>query len=178
MLTTILGKPRSKIIMKKYLVSFLLIVLNYSCSGIGKLLDNSDTDSNKYIGFVLYEYLLSSSGICPTVNLTLEKGVNYPLTLSTENSIIFNISSTNNLPPPNQNRNYFLVVTKNASTNLEFSTHRLCDASNSKIILESPISSTPTELQYRLLMNDVRTLQNAFYLKLLSGNASISIRQD
>lgn len=178
MLTTILGKPRSKIIMKKYLVIFLLIVLNYSCSGIGKLLDNSDTDSNKYVGFALYEYLLSSSGICPTVNLTLEKGVNYPLTLSSTSSVIFNISSTNNLPPPNQNRNYFLVVTKDASTTIEFSTLRLCDVNRRGPSVSSPESSTLTELRYRLEMNDVRTLQNAFYLKLISGNASISIRQD
>lgn len=164
--------------MRKYLLISIFIVLIYSCSGLSRLLDNSDNNTDQYVAFGIYEYLLSSAGICPTVNLTLDKGVNYPLTLSTESSVIFNISSANNLPPPNQNRDYLLIVSKDSSTNLEFSTHRLCDASNSKIIIESPESSTPTELRYRLQMNDVRTLTNAFYLKLLSGSASVTIRQD
>lgn len=164
--------------MKKYLVICLLIIFNYSCTGLSRLLDTSDNNTDQYVGFGLYLMLLSSPGRCPAVDLTLEKGTNYPLTLSTTRSVIFNISSTNNLPPPNQNRDYFLVITKDATTSLEFSALRLCNVSNSSLTMESPISATPTELQYRLYMNDVRTLQNAFYLKLLSGNASVSIRQD
>lgn len=164
--------------MKKYLIFFLIIASSYSCTGLSRLLDNSDNNTDPYItSFALY-YLRYAPGVCPTVNLTLEKGVNYALTLSTDTSVIFNISSTNNLPPPNQNRDYVLIITKDSSTNLEFSALRLCTASNSKITLESPFSSTPTELKYHLDINDVRVLQNAFYLKLLSGNASISIRQE
>ncbi|MGV3667520.1 MAG: hypothetical protein ACO1NV_15425 [Leptospira bouyouniensis] len=164
--------------MKKYLVLIAFIFINYSCTGLTRLLDNGDNSTDKYVGFALYQILISSSGICPTVNQTLEKGVNYPLTLSTTSSYIFNISSVNNLPPPNQNRDYVLVITKDASTNLEFSALRLCNANNSRITIETPISSTATELQYRLDINDVRVLQNAFYIKLISGNASVSIRQD
>lgn len=164
--------------MKKYLVICLLVIFKYSCTGLSRLLDTSDTNTDQYVAFGLYEILLSSPGRCPAVDLTLEKGTDYPLTLSTANAVIFNISSTNNLPPPNQNREYFLVITKDATTSIEFSTLRLCDVNGRGPTISSPESSTPTELRYRLEMNDVRTLQNAFYLKLLSGNASISVRQD
>lgn len=164
--------------MKKYLIFFLFIVCSYSCTGLSRLLDNSDNNTDPYItSFALY-YLRYAPGVCPTVNLTLEKGVNYPLTLSTETSVIFNISSADNLPPPNQNRNYYLVVTKDASTSVEFSTLRLCDVNRRGPSVTSAESATPTELRYRLETNDVRVLENAFYLKLLSGNASISIRQE
>ncbi|MGE8778273.1 hypothetical protein ACO2KH_01910 [Leptospira terpstrae] len=164
--------------MNRYFLIILILLTSYSCTGLTRLLDNGDNNTDQYVAFALYQYLLSSPGSCPTVNLTLDKGTNYPLTLSSTSSVIFNISSTNNLPPPNQNREYVLVITKDASTNLEFSALRLCNISNSSLTIESPISSTPTELQYRLFMNDVRTLRNAFYLKLISGNASVSIRQD
>jgi|GEM_PF-5038169 len=164
--------------MKKHLVLSLCIVLSYSCTGLNRLTEEDDNVTDKYLGFGFYQYLLSSSRICPTVNQTIEKGVNYSLTLSTTNSFIFNISSVNNLPPPNQSRNYVLVITKDASTTLEFSALRLCNASNSTLTIETPISASTTELQYQLDINDVRVLQNAFYLKLLSGNASVSIRQD
>lgn len=164
--------------MRKILFIFAFIVTNYSCTGLSRLLDNGDNSTDKYVAFALYQFLISSPGICPPVNQTLEKGVNYPLTLSSTSSFIFNISSVNNLPPPNQNRDYTLVITKDASTNLEFSALRLCNANNSKTTIETPFSSTATELQYRLYLNDVRVLQNAFYLKLVSGNASVSIRQD
>lgn len=164
--------------MKKYLIFFLIIASSYSCTGLSRLLDNTDNNTDQYVLFGLFQYLLSAPGICPTVNLTLDKGVSYPLTLSTESSVIFNISSTDNLPPPNQSRDYYLVVTKNASTSVEFSTFRLCDTNRRGPSVTSPESTAPTELRYRLDINDVRSLQNAFYLKLISGNASISIRQE
>ncbi|MBL0956544.1 MAG: hypothetical protein IBJ01_17440 [Leptospira sp.] len=156
----------------------LLTINTLSCTGLSRLLDTSDNNTEPYLAFGYYLYLLSAPGICPAVDLTIEKGVNYPLTLSTSSAVIFNISSTNNLPPPNQSRQYFLVVTKDASANIEFSTYRLCDVNRRGPSLTSPESSTPTELRYRLEMNDVRVLQNAFYLKMISGNASISIRQE
>ncbi|TGL99341.1 hypothetical protein [Leptospira jelokensis] len=160
---------------------FLILLIgftSYSCTGLTRLLDNDDNLTDQYLAFGLYQYLLSAPGICPTVDLTLEKGTNYPLTLSTTSSVIFNISSTNNLPPPNQSRSYFLVVTKDATTSIEFSTYRLCDVNRRGPTISSPETSTATELRYRLEMNDVRTLTNAFYLKLISGNASIFIRQE
>lgn len=164
--------------MKKILVMILFTINTHSCTGLSRLLDTGDNNTEPYVAFGYYLYLLSAPGNCPAVDLTLEKGVNYPFTLSTTNSVIFNISSTNNLPPPNQSREYVLVITKDSTTNLEFSAIRLCNISNSRTTIESPISSTPTELRYRLDINDVRVLQNAFYLKLISGNASISIRQE
>ncbi|TGL08666.1 hypothetical protein EHQ42_18470 [Leptospira levettii] len=164
--------------MKKILVMILFAINTYSCTGLSRLLDTSDNNTEPYVAFGYYLYLLSAPGICPTVDLTLEKGINYPLTLSTTNSVIFNISSANNLPPPNQSREYFLVVTKDTSANIEFFTFRLCDVNRRGPSFTSPESSTPTELRYRLEMNDVRVLQNAFYLKLISGNASVSIRQE
>ncbi len=164
--------------MKKYLVIIAFIFINYSCTGLARLLVNEDDNTDQYVAFAIYQYLLSSPGSCPAVDLTIDKGTNYPLTLSSTSSVIFNISSTNNIPPPNQNRDYFLVVTKDASTNIEFSTLRLCDVNRRGPTVSSPETSTATELRYRLEMNDVRTLKNAFYLKLVSGNTSISIRQE
>lgn len=164
--------------MKKYLMIFIFLIFYNSCTGLSRLLANSDNNTDQYVSFFLYQYLLSAPGICPTVNLTLDKGVNYPLTLTTTSSVIFNISSVNNLPPPNQSREYFLVVTKDTSANIEFSTLRLCDVNRRGPTVTSPETSSPTELRYRLEMNDVRTLTNAFYLKLVSGNATISIRQE
>ncbi|XDD47898.1 hypothetical protein AB3N60_07430 [Leptospira sp. WS39.C2] len=152
--------------------------MNHSCTGLTRLLDDGDNNTENYVLYGIYQYLLSKPGICPTVNLTLEKGTNYPLTLSSTSSMIFNIASTNNLPPPNENRDYYLVVTKEASSSVEFSTLRLCDVNRRGPSISSPESSTPTELRYRLEMNDVRTLSNAFYLKLVSGNGSVSIRQE
>ncbi|PKA27337.1 hypothetical protein CH381_06400 [Leptospira sp. mixed culture ATI2-C-A1] len=164
--------------MKKILVMILFAINTYSCTGLSRHLDTSDNNTEPYVAFGYYLYLLSAPGICPTVDLTLEKGINYPLTLSTTNSVIFNISSANNLPPPNENREYVLVITKDSTTNLEFSALRLCNISNSSTTTESPITSTPTEIRYQLYTNDVRTLRNAFYLKLISGNASVTLRQE
>ncbi|GBF41139.1 hypothetical protein LPTSP2_04100 [Leptospira ellinghausenii] len=164
--------------MKKILVMILFTINTHSCTGLSRLLDTGDNNTEPYVAFGYYLYLLSAPGNCPAVDLTLEKGVNYPFTLINTNTVIFNISSTNNLPPPNQSRDYFLVVTKDASANIEFSTLRLCDVNRRGPSVTSPESATSTELRYRLEMNDVRTLQNAFYLKLISGNASISIRQE
>ncbi|MCT8332346.1 hypothetical protein NUH30_01555 [Leptospira sp. 85282-16] len=156
---------------------FLIIAVNISCNGLYKILNKDDKDNKKYLGFVLAEFLPITAG-CPPVNFTIEKDTNYPITLSTESPVIFNISSTNNLPPPNQYKEYVLIVSKDSTTNLDFFTNRLCYNRNSEIVKESPITSTPTELQFRLSMNDVRTLQNAFYLKLVSGKATVTIRQE
>lgn len=164
--------------MSKFILLFLIFFLNFSC-GVGKIIiPDEKTDSDKYVSIVLYQYLIGSASRCPTTDLTLEKGINYAQTINPGKTLIFNISSKDNIPPPNQNRNYYLVVTKDATSTIEFLTQRLCDANSRSPEITFPESSTATELRFRLESNDVKTLSNAFYLRITSGNSNISIKQE
>ncbi|WP_135358370.1 hypothetical protein [Leptospira ellinghausenii] len=82
------------------------------------------------------------------------------------------------MPPPNQIREYFLIVTKDPTTTIEFKANRFCNTIPSTTAITSPESASATELRYRLITNDVRTLENAFSLKLKSESANVSLRQE
>ncbi|PKA27336.1 hypothetical protein CH381_06395 [Leptospira sp. mixed culture ATI2-C-A1] len=165
--------------MKNYIfLTFACILIMGNCRGFADEALKKDIDDDKYNHYIIFEYLISNSNRCPTVNLTLEKGINYPITLSSETEYLINFSSVNNLPPPNQIREYFLIVTKDPTTSIEFKVNRLCNTMPATTAITSPESATSTELRYRLITNDVRTLENAFSLKLKSGSANVSLRQE
>lgn len=69
---------------KMFFLTFVYFLLMENCRGFLDEALKKDVDDDKYTHYIIFEYLFSTSNRCPTVNQTLEKGINYPITLSTE----------------------------------------------------------------------------------------------
>ncbi|MBM9591792.1 hypothetical protein JWG41_16185 [Leptospira sp. 201903075] len=118
---------------------------------------------------------------CPAAEFTVEKGVDYPISLQKGNTSWFQFSPRGNVKPQEESRDYFLTVTKDSSTSILLKAWRSCkNFSSPPSAGMTPYTETPTEVKFKIEYDSLQFPErNRYHLELTSENqTTVTIRQN
>lgn len=168
---------KQMILSKRFCICLLILFSILHC-------DDKNTTEEFQNGFIISFAIGVLPGLvnnCPGVDLVVEKGIDYPISVEKDKISWFQFSQKGNLTPPEETRDYYFTITKDSAASISLISWTSCKnfSSPSRNGL-TPDSETPTELKFKIGKDSFRFAEtNRYRLELNSPNqTNVTVRQN
>ncbi|TGL90974.1 hypothetical protein EHQ69_13830 [Leptospira congkakensis] len=168
---------KNSISIKRIIFYSLLVFIFSQCEDLDTTKDFRE-ENLLTLAFAVLPTIINN---CPVAEFIVEKGKDYQIFLNKENSPWFQFSPNGNMTPPEEKRDYFLIVTKDSSASISLIPWTSCkNFSSPSTSGLTPHSETPTELKFKIEKASFQSAEtNRYRLELNSNNQTfITIRQN